>query len=325
MRFGASPHEERGSVVRMAALGDVASADFTTFRSDGVLRLPQVLAEPDISELRDHFWYEVEEQFEIRLGERDSWFANPYNPVGTRARRLSGMNPVMDRLRSSGRFQPAEAAIQAQIDALFGSGKWEPLDRWYSLLSFPGTGSNWTIPQQSWHNDEPIVVGDEVPWSIFAFVFLDRVERDTGATLAITGSHRRGELIAAESGVTNGREVRAFDHVNSGLFPDPEAIRLLPVGDLLPTLKETDEWFGDLVAREFEIDGDQVDDKDHERVQRFMEQGTTNEGITSHVLDLSAEAGDVILFDPRCLHSGSANVSDRPRQVLRLDFRRCAP
>ena len=164
-----------------------------------------------------------------------------------------------------------------------------------------------------------------MPWSIFAFVFLDRVERDTGATLAITGSHRRGELIAAESGVTNGREVRAFDHVNSGLFPDPEAIRLLPVGDLLPTLKETDEWFGDLVAREFEIDGDQVDDKDHERVQRFMEQGTTNEGITSHVLDLSAEAGDVILFDPRCLHSGSANVSDRPRQVLRLDFRRCAP
>ena len=295
-----------------------ATHNLSTFRDAGVLRLSEVLNPADISSVRSHFWEEVDRLFDIRLEDPESWFANPYNPVGgSRAKRLSGMNPVMDALRDADRFRPIEAAIQCEIDALFGAGRWEPLDRWYSLLTFPGTETEWTVPHNSWHNDEPIVVGDHKPWSIFVFVFLDTVDRDTGPTIAVSGSHRRGELIAPDKGVSNEREVRAFDHANSGLFPEPAELKLLPVGQLLPELVATDDWFADLVSGE-------VDDH---RTQRLTDQGTTfqtKEGnaVNNNVVCLSADVGDIVLFDPRSLHSVSSNISDRPRQVLRIDFRR---
>ena len=61
-----------------------------------------------------------------------------------------------------------------------------------------------------------------------------------------------------------------------------------------------------------------------------MRSGTThhdtdNGDIASQVVALAADAGDVILFDPRCLHSVSSNISNNPRQVLRIDFRRTTP
>ncbi len=287
----------------------------------GILTLPQVISNDDITGLRQKFWHEIDKRFDIREQDVQSWFANPLNPAGdARAKRLSGMNPVMDALRTGGSLQTAETAIQRELDGLFGPGRWEPLDRWYSLLSFPGDQSDWMIPHNSWHNDEPIVVGDHEPWSIFAFVFLDRVDRETGPTLAITGSHRRGEIIAQHKGVRNEREVRAFEHANSGLFPNPGDLQLLPVGQLLPELAATDPWFRDLVD----------EDSTSGRTERFMRSGTThhdtdNGDIASQVVALAADAGDVILFDPRCLHSVSSNISNNPRQVLRIDFRRTTP
>lgn len=284
-----------------------------------MLRLPGVLDTDDISTLKRHFWNEVEQDFQIRHDDPATWFANAHNPVGdSRARRLAGMNPVMDRLRSSGRLSSVQNSLQATLDDLFGSRRWEPLDKWYSLLSFPGDQVEWIVPHNSWHNDEPIVVGDDEPWSIFAFVYLDRVERQTGPTLAITGSHRRGEILASQRGVVNEREVRAFENVNRDIIQDPSAVRLLPVGELSPALSASDEWFGAVVSGE-------DNDEGVEREQLLMSTGTSYQSIHSRVVDLPGDAGDVTLFDPRCLHSFSANTSDRPRQVLRLDFRRTAP
>ena len=310
-----------------------------TFRDAGVVRLPGVIEASTIDLLRAQLWEEIDRRFDIRFTDRNSWFANPHNPMGdARAKRLSGMNPVMAALEDSGRLSPIETAIQREIDALFGAGRWEPLDRWYSLLTFPGTEVQWTVPHNSWHNDEPIVVGDHEPWSLFVFVFLDTVDRDTGPTIAVTGSHRRGELIARKKGVRNEREVRAFATVTSGLFPEPGELQLLPVGQLLGELVATDEWFADLVSSA----------ADDQRTKRLTQDGTTfhsnedsaqshegpaqcnevaaqsNDVTTIHnsVLCLSADVGDIIIFDPRSLHSVSPNISDRPRQVLRIDFRR---
>jgi hypothetical protein len=36
------------------------------------------------------------------------------------------------------------------------------------------------------------------------------------------------------------------------------------------------------------------------------------------LVELTGEAGDIILLDPRCLHTISANVSTRPRLIMRL-------
>ena len=300
----------------MEGIDQRASQNVATFRDLGLLTLPNMLDDPEVIELRGHFWDAVAQKFDIDLEDADTWFANPYNPMGdSRAKRLSGMNSIMDGLRASNRLQPAQDAIQSSLDTLFGEHRWEPIDRWYSLLSFPGVEPHWSVPHKSWHNDEPIVVGNDEPWSIFVFLFLDRVERDTGPTLAITGSHRRGEFLAEQNGVVDELQVQAFEHVNSDVVPNPASVKLLPVGELLPQLVAADEWFGDLVT----------EDGDEDRIQRFMELGTSTSGIDSRVVDLSADAGDVILFDPRCLHTFSANLSGRPRQVLRLDFRRTGP
>ena len=289
------------------------SADSEHFREDGVLALPGVIGNDVITQLREDFWRLVSEAFAISEDDPASWFTNPYNPAGdSRSRRLSGMNPIMEGLRSSSALSTTQDVLQATVDSLFGTGRWEPLDKWYSLLSFPGSESTWDVPQSSWHNDLPIVVGDPEPWTIFVFVFLDRVERNTGPTLAVAGSHRRGEIIAAEKGAPNEREIGAFDYTNKGLISDPATLRLLPVGELLPQLSATDEWFGELVG-----DGPSV----HREVS-LMQTGTSHLDIENRVVDLTGAAGDITLFDPRCLHSFSANVSQRPRQVLRLDFRR---
>jgi len=300
----------------MAGTTRSASQSLQTLRDDGVLTLPHTIGTDEIAEIRGHFWSEVEQQFAVREDDVDTWFANPHNPAGdARARRLSGMNPVMQRLGANGTLRGAEDAIQTELDAIFGPNRWGPLDKWYSLVSFPGTEGSWTVPSTSWHNDEPIVMADHEPWSLFAFLFLDRVDRDTGPTLAVTGTHRRGQMLAAQRGVQNERDVRAFADVNSEIVSDPGALRILRVGTLLPELAATDDWFGDLVAEE------STDDRE----QRFMQSGTSHQGIQSRVVDLSADAGDVIIFDPRCLHTFSANISNRPRQVLRLDFQRLAP
>jgi len=302
--------------------------DLETFRREGMLTLPQVIDASEITTLRQRFWDEVEETFAIREDAPDTWFDRSHTPpAALRSRRLSGMNPVMERLRSAKALDAAQSAIQNEADRLFGAGRWEPLEKWYSLVSFPGTESNWSVPRTSWHNDEPIVVGDNEPWSIFVFVFLDRVEREMGPTLAITGSHRRGEAIAAEKGVHDEREVRAFEHANGGFLDDPGALRILPVGSLLPELAATDTWFGDLVG---DLVGDPAGEgSEDQRLQQFVQTGTVHQGpedseVTSRVVDITGNAGDIIMFDPRCLHSYSANVSTLPRQVLRLDLRRTA-
>jgi len=234
------------------------------------------------------------------------------------------MNPVMANLVSSGHLAKVQAGVHAQVDAIFGPGRWEPLDRWYSLLSFPGDASTWTVPRGSWHNDEPIVVGDPEPWSLFVFVFLDRVGLQTGPTMAVTGSHRRGEQIAVEHGVVDERQVRAFDR---GLTPDPATVRLLSVGELLPALRSSDQWFAELVDRTDPEGSDDSDDHygSGDRTQRFMDEGTQHGDIISRVVGMTGNAGDIVLFDPRCLHTPSANVSTHPRQILRLDFRRTTP
>ena len=297
----------------MVALGPTASENRRTFAERGLFSVPEVVDRATITELRSSFWQLIEEKFAIREDDPTSWFANPHNPAGgSRARRLSGMNSIMDDLLRNGNLDAVHAAICRSIEATFGNGSWEPLDRWYSLLSFPGTETEWDVPESGWHNDLPIVVDDPEPWSLFVFVFLDRVERETGPTVTVTGSHRRGQLIAAEKGEPLPREVGAFDYVNSGLVADPATLRLLPVGDLLPELTASDRWFEKLIDETPAAD----------RTAFLLHAGNTHEGIESRVRPVTGGAGDITLMDPRCLHTASANVSNRPRQVLRLDFRR---
>lgn len=169
------------------------------------------------------------------------------------------------------------------------------------------------MPHQSWHNDEPTVVEDAEPWSLFVFVFLDDVSAEMGATTVVSGSHRRIASLAKTLGTSNNEAlINAFEAVNSGLFESPNDITLLPMDQVLEPLIQEDPWFQTLVS----------EGPSDKRIQRFLEEGSSLHGIEQKVVPLTGTAGDIIVFDPRCLHTFSANVSNLPRQVLRLDFRR---
>jgi ectoine hydroxylase-related dioxygenase (phytanoyl-CoA dioxygenase family) len=284
------------------------------FRKKGVLQLSNVIDVEMLADVQTHLWQEVERNFSINIDEPSTWFTNASNPVGdARAKRLNGMGSIMRELKASGKLDKVESAIQSAIDKVFGAHSWQPLDLWYSLLSFPGSESVWNVPHKSWHNDEPTVVEDAEPWSLFVFVFLDNVTADMGSTTVVSGSHRRAERLATALGTSNNAAlINAFESVNSGLFENPEDVTLLPMDQVLDPLIQEDPWFQELVK----------EGSPDQRIQRFIEEGSSLHGIEQKVVTLTGAAGDIIVFDPRCLHTFSANVSNLPRQVLRLDFRR---
>ncbi|WP_409418933.1 phytanoyl-CoA dioxygenase family protein [Marinomonas sp. RS-M-Aa-14] len=284
------------------------------FRNKGVLKLSSVIDIEKILDAQSYLWQEVKHKFSINIDEPSTWFSNAHNPVGDAgAKRLNGMGSIMRELKASGKLDEIERAIQSSIDQVFGTHTWRPLDLWYSLLSFPSSESAWNVPHKSWHCDEPAVVGDAEPWSLFVFVFLDNVTVDMGPTTVVSGSHRRAERLAKTLGTQNHEAlINAFESVNSGLFESPKEVTLLPMDQVLDLLIQEDPWFQELVE----------EGSPDQRIQRFIEEDNSLYGIKQKVVTLTGTAGDIIVFDPRCLHTFSANVSDRPRQVLRLDFRR---
>ncbi|WP_137168974.1 phytanoyl-CoA dioxygenase family protein [Marinomonas sp. FW-1] len=284
------------------------------FQNKGVLKLSNVIDVKKVADVQTHLWHEVNRKFGINIDDPSTWFSNASNPVGdARAKRLNGMGSIMRELKDSGQLDEIESEIQSSLDQVFGTHTWRPLDLWYSLLSFPGSESVWNVPHKSWHSDEPSVVGDAKPWSLFVFVFLDDVSADMGATTVISGSHRRAERLAKTLGTSNNEElINAFSSVNSGLFERPQNVTLLPMDQVLDPLVQEDPWFQELVQ----------EGSPDQRIQRFIEEGSSLHDIEQKVVTLTGAAGDIIVFDPRCLHTFSANVSNLPRQVLRLDFRR---
>ncbi|ETX12682.1 hypothetical protein MUS1_01760 [Marinomonas ushuaiensis DSM 15871] len=284
------------------------------FQKTGFLKLSNVIDVKKITHLRGQFWHEVNNKFDISLSNPSTWFRNSSNPVGgSGAKRLNGMGPMMRDLKASGKFDAIEEMMQSAIDPIFSDYTLRPLDLWYSLLSFPGSETKWNVPYKSWHNDEPIVVGDSNPWSLFVFLLLDDVSVDMGATVVVSGSHRRAEQLAERiASPDQEAAIKAFDSVNSGLIDDPKNTRLLTTDNLLEPLTQEDPWMKALVT----------ESTPEQRIKQFVQEGGTFNGIEQKVVSLTGSAGDIIILNPRCLHSTSANVSRLPRQVIRLDFRR---
>ncbi|MGJ8645690.1 MAG: phytanoyl-CoA dioxygenase family protein [Marinomonas colpomeniae] len=287
-----------------------------TFQDTGFLKLSNVIDAEKITKLRGQFWHEVNNKFGISLSDPSTWFRNPSNPIGgSGAKRLNGMGPMMRDLKVSGKFDAIEEMMQSAIDPIFGDNAWHPLDLWYSLLSFPGSETKWNVPHKSWHNDEPIVVGDSNPWSLFVFLLLDDVSVDMGATAVVSGSHRRAEKLAERIASSDQEAtIKAFDSVNSGLINDPKNTRLLTTDNLLEPLTQEDSWMKALVT----------EGTPEQRIKQFVQEGGSYHGIEQKMVSLTGSAGDIIILNPRCLHSTSANISTLPRQIVRLDFRRHA-
>ena len=185
-------------------------------------------------------------------------------------------------------FAPLAPALARAVDDVFGPGVWAPIDGGLAAPNLPGHAAPWTVPHAAWHVDEPTVAGQVAGWALLGFVFLDTVEPGGGATVAIAGSHRRLAIVAAERAAAGAATVLTTDDALAELRREPWFAALLTVGE--PA----------------------------DRRRRFMAEPYVSAGIPLRVVELTGEPGDVVLMDPRCLHTISANASPRARLTMRI-------
>lgn len=187
-------------------------------------------------------------------------------------------------------FTALGPTVEQAIATALGA-RWSSVDAPSGGLAAPnlpcrGEGARWRVPHAAWHVDEPTMRGQARAWGLLAFVCLDDVVAGGGATVAIAGSHRRLLALADELAPAHG---------------------VLTTDAALAALTRDDAWWTALVTES--VDGRDV------LLARSHDDGL-------RVVELTGAAGDVVLMDPRCLHTVSANVSDRARLTMRLVFAR---
>jgi hypothetical protein len=267
------------------------------FDADGIVAVPGVLAAADVQAMRDCLW----QALEVHGVARDApgtWAAGGSVPLVEVAGALRPGPGAGERLWQVGRapaFAPLPAALGRAVDRLLGAGVWATVPEEHGGLAMPnfplGAGP-WNVPHAAWHVDEPTTADQPHGWGLLGFALLDAVEPGGGATVAIAGSHRRLGRLATELGIP------------------PRG--LLTTDDAIAALTRAEPWFADLLRP-----GEPA-----ERRRRFLHQGCISAGIRLRVVELTGAAGDLVLMDPRCLHTVSANRSARPRLAMRLTCRR---
>lgn len=184
-------------------------------------------------------------------------------------------------------FASLPGALATALERVFGPGVWAQAEGELGGLAMPNLpcpGVPWTACAAAWHVDDATPPGHVPAGVLLGFTCLDRVEPRGGATVALAGSHRRLALLADQLGTPTTTEVA------------------------LAGLAEQEPWFADLLGG----DG------------RPPAEGCLSAGIPLRLYELSGEPGDVLLMDPRCLHTTSANVSPRPRLTMRTTWLRVA-
>lgn len=179
----------------------------------------------------------------------------------------------------SGAFRAVGAdPLCAALDTLLGPGQWTR-PRWWGrpLVTFPHDGP-WELPARAWHFDYmPVSAG---PRPVQFFAFLNQVRPRGGGTLVLAGSHR---LVAPYLGLG---EAFRLDRVRTSLAAHPWLRGLWKPGD-----------------------GD-------DRIQRYMNDGTSIDGIPLRVVELTGEPGDVILMHSDTFHAAAPNRLTEPRMML---------
>ncbi|MBK7074089.1 MAG: phytanoyl-CoA dioxygenase family protein [Myxococcales bacterium] len=267
----------------MTMAGDAAG-----FAATGLARVPAAFTARDVAAIRSAVWATLA-GYGIRADAPTTWIAGGALPLIEIAGALRpgdvgpmwavGRDPACAALRP---------ALARAVDAVFGPGVWSPADEHggQAMPNLPIAGAPWAVPHAAWHVDEPTVAGQGAAWGLLGFACLDDVAPGGGATVAVTGSHRALARLAAARG--------------------PRAV--VTTDDGLAALAAADPWFAEL-----RLPGDAA-----ARRARYLDADHDHAGLPLRVVELTGRAGDLLLMDPRLLHTVAANAGGRPRLVVRL-------
>jgi ectoine hydroxylase-related dioxygenase (phytanoyl-CoA dioxygenase family) len=211
----------------------------------------------------------------------------PAEPTTWDPQLVTAVYGQLTKFCKSGRFASIHTATVAEtITSLFADEWHYSRGPWGQPLVTFPTPGPWVLPHRGFHRDFPASAAAPLP-ALRMFAYLSPVAAQGGGTLVIAGSHR---LVVAG-------EVERSPQMRKGL-----ALR--------------SEWFRDLWQPSTRGD----------RVARFMTEGATVDGVEVRVVELTGQAGDLIVWHPALIHNGSPNCSRRPRFVLtHTAFRGHAP
>lgn len=204
------------------------------------------------------------------------------NDPGTwKAQRLMGVHG----LPASAIFeQIGSPAVCDALDSLFGSHNWQRPARWASLLvTFPESSERWEVPHNIWHLDFPASRRSRELFAVRLFTCLAKLREGGGGTVFVAGSHRLIQDLAGENGIVRLRSA-----------------------DARRALIRTHPWIKALCSLDGKTD----------RVRQFMKVGAAIDGNQVRVVEMTGNAGDVLMTHPLLLHAPATNCAREPRMAL---------
>jgi hypothetical protein len=179
--------------------------------------------------------------------------------------------------------QVGSPAVCRTLDQVLGQGNWQRPVRWASILvAFPESRDRWDVPHASWHLDLPAPNSPQGMPLVRLFTCLASLEHGGGGTVMLAGSHLLVDQIARKS------------------------TQRLRSAEIRKTLIRQHSWLKALCSNKGSED----------RANRFMNVGSTVNGVHLRVLEMTGDPGDVFLMHPLTLHAPSTNCAAVPRIVL---------
>jgi hypothetical protein len=252
------------------------------FLADGLVRVPGVLPRDVTDALAEPLWRTITAQIGARRDQPQTWS-------------VQGMAPIrFQQVARTDVFKPAvSAAVRELLDDFFGGRAWRNVYGEFEPRPlgpiFPTLGRVWTVPSMNWHLDgtEPGLWPDRLRM----FFYLAPVEPGGGGTFYVAGSNRATVLLIADM-----------------------AARGEPVGSasVIKALKRESPWIAELCSKA---------EAGPERVEQFMQRGADFRGFPLRVAEMTAEAGDLVLWHPNLLHTfAPLNLRGSVRTALSATF-----
>jgi hypothetical protein len=203
------------------------------------------------------------------------------DPSTWKAQRVMG---AQDLPKAATFDQIASPQVCDALDDLFGGGGWQRPEQWASLLvTFPESSERWDVPHNTWHLDFPAASVPRELFGVRLFTSLARLQPGGGGTVFVAGSHRLVQNLAGKNGVERLRSA-----------------------DARKALIRTHPWIKRLCTFDAGVD----------RVRQFVKVGAMIGGNQVRVVEMTGEAGDVLLAHPLLLHAAATNCASVPRIVL---------
>jgi hypothetical protein len=206
-------------------------------------------------------------------------------------------DPVTWRPQHGGLKRAKQAGIQRRfetartkgvIDALLGVDTWDwPRDWGTTLVTFPcgRPASEWDVPADNWHWDNPTAWNRARLTGLFIVALVGDVRAAGGGTLVLAGSP---QLVLRHYGAMPAEKRALGKPYEMGRFA------------------RSHPWLAALTGHA-PSPGD--------RIAAFMRAGGEVDGVPVRVVELTGDAGDVIVCHPLIVHSRAPNCGTTPRMM----------